>query len=97
MVANEDAKLFLEVDGKEVEAYVLFTCHLEETGKNYVVFVAENPQTNVKEVSAAVYEETDELNGNLSPVETDEEWEILDDYFDEFANENDLDLDELLK
>ena len=94
---NEDAKLILEMDGGDVEAEVLFTCNLEETGKNYVVFVAPNPQTGKKEISACVYNEADDFNGSLSPVETDEEWNVLDEYFRAFVEENDLDVEELLK
>ena len=94
---NDEATLYLDYDGKEVEATVLFTCNLEETGKDYVVFIAPNPETGAKEVSAARYEETDDENGSMSPVETDEEWDILEEYLDDFIEEKGLDLDELLK
>ena len=94
---NEDAKLVLEMDGKDVEAEVLFTCQLEETGKNYVVFIAPNPETGKNEVSACVYEEADDFNGSLSPVESDEEWSILDEYYNAYIEENDLDIEEMLK
>ena len=94
---NDDAKLFLDNNGEEVEARVLFTCTLEETGKDYVVFIAPNPDTGIKEVAAASYIEADGLSGELNAVETDEEYEILDDYLNAYLEENDIDLDELLK
>ena len=94
---NDDAKLIFDTDNGEVEAQVLFTCTLEETGKDYVVFIAPNPETGVKEVSAACYVEADGLSGELSEVETDEEYEILEDYLNAYCDENDVDLDELLK
>ena len=94
---NEDAKLILEYEGKDVEAEVLFTCKLEETGFKYVVFIADNPQSGKKEISAARYEEDDEYNGSMSPVETDEEWGLLDEYLNAFVEENDVDIEAMLK
>ena len=93
---NDDIKLILEDNGKEIEAQVIFTCFLEETGKHYCVFVATG-KNGKKELSAAVYEESDDLSGQMSPVETDEEWEILEEYLNAYAEENDLDIDALLK
>ena len=89
--------MILDTEDGEIEAQVLFTCHLEETGLDYVIYIAPNPETGKKEVTASKYSEADELNGNIEPVETDEEWEILDEYLNAFVEENDLDLDELLK
>ena len=94
---NDEAKLYLDNNGEEVEAQVLFTCTLEETGKDYVVFIAPNPDTGIKEVAAASYIEADGLSGELTAVETDEEYEILDEYLESYCEENDIDLDELLK
>jgi|GEM_PF-2874238 len=94
---NDQAKLILEADGGDVEAEVLFTCSLEETGNSYVVFIAVNPETGKKEVNASCYSEKDGLSGELFPIETDEELEILDDYLNDYLEENGLDLDELLK
>lgn len=66
----------------EMECKVLFTTHLDDFKKDYVIFVLPN-----EEISAAVYNKSDDSSeGALSDVETDEEWaqlgEMLDSYFD---------------
>ena len=94
---NDENKLILDDNGKDVEAQVLFTCTLEETGCDYVVFIAPNPETGKKEVSASRYTDADGFSGELLPIETDEEYDILDEYLDAYCEENDIDLDELLK
>ena len=94
---NEDAKLILDDDGVISEGQVLFTCTLEETGMDYVIFIAPNPETGKKEVCASRYTEADGFSGQLLPVETDEEYDNLDEYVDGYCEENGIDLDELLK
>ena len=94
---KDNEKLFFESEGKQIEANILFTCFLEETNRRYCVFIAPDPETGEKQVSAASDEETDDLNGKMIPVETEEEWDILQDYLDEYLEENDVDVDELLK
>lgn len=75
-------KITITKDNVEMECHVLFTTHLEEFNKDYVVFVMPD-----EEISAAVYEKADDkAEGVLSDIETDEEWkqlgEMLDSYFD---------------
>lgn len=75
-------KITITKDNVEMECRVLFTTHLEEFNKDYVVFVMPD-----EEISAAVYEKDDDkADGVLSDIETDEEWkqlgEMLDSYFE---------------
>lgn len=68
--------------GEEIICDILFTYFSEEFNKNYVVFQARN--TN--EASAASYIETGDGAGELQRIETDEEWEMLEDLLEDYAN-----------
>ena len=77
-------------DGKDVECEILFTYHSEEFNKNYVLFFEKgSDEGDSVEIMAASYDETDETMGTLSPIETDEEWAMLDDVLEEFQEDID--------
>lgn len=74
-------------DNETIECKVLFTTHLDDFKRDYVVFVMPD-----EEISAARYEKADDSSeGILSDIETDEEWkelgEMLDSYFDALEGE----------
>lgn len=74
---------------EETLAEVLFTHVNEETLKQYVVFRV----VDSDEISAAIYVETNKEGGYFEDIETDEEWdyleELLDHYFDSLELEED--------
>lgn len=71
----------IQEDGKEIVCDILFTYFAEEFDKNYVVFQVRE----TGEVSAATYEETDGKEGKLGRVETEEEWELLEELLNDYA------------
>lgn len=79
-------------DGIEVECEVLFTFESEETGKNYIVYTDNtlDEDDNTK-VFASIYN-PDEEETVLQPIETDEEWAIIEKILDALQND---DLDSL--
>lgn len=88
---NENQITLVNENGEEQLADILFTFHAEETGKNYVVFAyagSEEDEDEQIEVHAASYENTDDLNGQLYPVETDEEWELIEAALENYADES---------
>ncbi|MBQ9900591.1 MAG: DUF1292 domain-containing protein [Acholeplasmatales bacterium] len=70
-------------DGTEIVADIFFTYHSDEFNKDYVVFQVRD--TN--EISAASYVSNDDKNGQLDKIETDEEWEMLEELLNEYADE----------
>lgn len=80
------------IDGEGVErlCQILFTLESEEFGKKYVVFYPiEQDSTEDDEqiqLSAASYTEGEDGNGELHPIETDEEWAFIEDAVEEFEN-----------
>lgn len=80
----ENVLVFEDNDGKEVECQILFTTNLEGyEGNNYVVFLI----GDTDDISAARYIEEEGGIGQLLDVETDEEWDLLDDAIESFYNE----------
>ncbi len=72
-------------DGREVKCEILFTHHSDDFNKDYVVFVEEG--TN--EAHASVFVEEGDGQGHLEQVQTDEEWEMLEDLLQQFSEEQD--------
>ncbi|MBQ9744062.1 MAG: DUF1292 domain-containing protein [Clostridia bacterium] len=78
----DDRKMsFIDDEGKETICEILFTYHSDEFNKNYVVFM----DTETEEVSAGIYNSDDEGEGDLFPVETEEEWAMLEELLEEYA------------
>lgn len=71
-------------EGEEILCDILFTHYEEKFKKHYVVFCAKD--TN--EASAAVYIENASGEGELAPVESEEEWAMLEELLDQYASEH---------
>ena len=67
--------------GNEKEMEILFTFEDEEKGRNYVVFA--DPEDEGEEVFASAYDD----EGNLMPVETDEEWQMIEEVIGAFQED----------
>ena len=65
-------------DGVEVTCDILFTFDLEETKKSYIVYTdnSKDAEGNVQ-VFASIYDPKQE-NPKLEPIESDQEWKIIE-------------------
>lgn len=89
----------IDEEGNEVLCQILFTFASEEFNKNYVLFyplTGEEDDENVT-VMAASYTEGENGVGELSEIETDEEWDLIEDalgqFEEQFSDECDEDCD----
>ena len=64
--------------GNEVEYEILFTFENEENGHQYVVYF--DPEKDEPEAQAAIFDD----EGGLFPIETPEEWELVEEVFQSF-------------
>lgn len=64
--------------GQEIVCDVLFTFDSEETNKSYIVYTdnSTDEQGNIQ-VFASIYDPKQE-NPKLDPIETDQEWKIIE-------------------
>ena len=89
----------IDEEGNEVLCQILFTFESEEFNKNYVLFyplVSDEDDENVT-VMAACYTEGENGIGELTEIETDEEWDLIEDvlgqYEEQFSDECECDGD----
>ena len=77
----------LRDDGTSVTCDVLFTFDSEETGKSYVVYTDNTRDAGGNiQVFASVYDPTGE-NLRLMPVETEQEWVIIETILNNLQNQ----------
>ena len=84
---KENKFVLLDEKGQEKEYDVLFTFESEETNKNYIVYTDNSlDETGNVQVFASVYNPEDE-NTKLEPIETDEEWKVIETILDTLQEE----------
>ncbi len=93
---KEEQMKFKVIDdqGKEIECEVLFTFESDETGKNYIVYTdnTTDEEGNTK-VYASIYTPNQE-NLNLTAIETEKEWKIIETILDELQEEVKTDMED---
>ena len=88
---NEDEMTFTVIndDGNEIQCEVLFTFESDETHKNYIVYTDNTLDENGNtKVFASIYEpDVDETK--LFPIETAQEWAVIENILEKLQNEID--------
>lgn len=94
MEKNLNQLTFIDADGNEVLCDILFTFNSEEFGKNYVLFYpvgSEDEEGNIELMAASYVEDAEGNCGELSDVETEQEWQLIEEMLEEFSEDNDYD------
>lgn len=92
--AERERIIIPDENGDEHLFEVLFTFDVDATGKSYMVLVdaseADNDEEEM-EVHAFRYEDKDDEENDLAlyPIETDEEWDIVEEMLNTFAEGED--------
>ncbi|KIY21560.1 MULTISPECIES: DUF1292 domain-containing protein [Mesobacillus] len=83
----------VDENGNEQLCEVLFTFDSEEFGKSYVLYYpigAEDNDEEEIEIHASAFMPTeDNDDGELMPIETDEEWDMIEEMLETFLAEQD--------
>jgi len=74
----------VDEEGNEFDYEIVLTFKSDETSKAYVVY---KEPGDTDEVFAASYDETDTDGGDLKPIETDEEWDMIEEVLNTFLEE----------
>ena len=81
----------VDENGNEQLYEVLFTFDSEEFKKSYVLYYpvgAEEDEDEEIEIHASAYVQTEEgEEGSLQPIETDEEWDMIEEMLNTFLDE----------
>ncbi|HEY8396014.1 MAG TPA: DUF1292 domain-containing protein [Bacilli bacterium] len=84
---KENRLTFIDEDGNEVLCEILFTFESKEFNKNYVLFYPVGSDEDEIEVMAASYVPAEDGEGELMPIETAEEWQMIEEVLDQFSEE----------
>ncbi|MFS0635782.1 DUF1292 domain-containing protein [Mesobacillus foraminis] len=83
----------VDENGNEQLCEVLFTFDSEEFGKSYVLYYplgAEEDDEEEIEIHASSFTPTEDgQDGELMPIETDEEWDMIEEMLETFLAEQD--------
>lgn len=81
----------VDENGDEQLCEVLFTFDSEEFGKSYVLYYPigsdEGDDEEIEIHASAFTPSEDNVDGELSPIETDEEWEMIEEMLNTFLDE----------
>ena len=87
---KEKQLTFIDEEGNEILCEILFTFESEEFNKSYVLFYpVSNEDEDDIEVMAASYVPNENGEGDLQPIETDEEWDLIEDVLAQFEESED--------
>ena len=84
----------VDEEGNEQLCEVLFTFDSEEFGKSYVLYYpigADEDEEEVEIHASAFVPSEDNTDGALMPIETDEEWDLIEEMLNTFLAEEDED------
>ncbi|MBN6887796.1 uncharacterized protein YrzB (UPF0473 family) [Cytobacillus horneckiae] len=83
----------VDEEGNEQLCEVLFTFDSEQFGKSYVLYYPigadENDEEEIEIHASAFVPSDDDKDGELKPIETDEEWDLIEEMLNTFLEEND--------
>ncbi len=87
---DHDHITLIDEDGNEELFEILLTFESDEFEKSYVLVYPTSSEEEELEIFAFSYiEEEGGLDGNLSQVETDEEWEMIEEVLGAFIEDED--------
>jgi uncharacterized protein YrzB (UPF0473 family) len=90
---NHDEKhiTVVDEDGNEQLCEVLFTFDSDEFGKSYVLYypvgAEEDDEDDIEIHASAFIPKEDGEDGELMPIETDEEWDMIEEVLNTFLDE----------
>lgn len=90
----EDILFVTDENGEELECVIVLTFDSDEFEKSYVVYRLKDDESG--EYFAASFDPEDGDEGQLLPIETDEEWDLVEEVLENFLeDEEELEEEEL--
>ncbi|MFK5883137.1 MAG: DUF1292 domain-containing protein [Candidatus Izemoplasma sp.] len=83
---EENTFTVVNEEGIEETFEVVLTFKSDENGKSYVIYKL--PSDDSEEVFAAIYDEAAKDGGKLEQIQTDEEWEMIEEVLGSFQDED---------
>ena len=90
-VKQENVFTIVNDEGKEIKCEILFTYEDEKSKKNYIAYTDNTlDEAGNTKVYASIYNPLEE-NPVLLPIETDEEWKLIEGILTSLSNEDNAD------
>lgn len=89
---EEETLVVIDELGNELEAVIIMTFESEEFGKSYVVYRLKDDES--EEFFAASFNPEDGDEGQLYQIETDEEWDFVEEVLENFMEDQEHDEEE---
>ena len=90
---KDDTIILTDELGNELTARIILSFESEEFNKSYVVYQMMDTEDD-EEFHAASFNPEDGDEGELGQIETDEEWDLIEEVLESFLEENDEDFEE---
>lgn len=84
---QEDLLIVTDENGEELECVIVMTFESDEFEKSYVVYRLKDEEDG--EYFAASFDPNDEEEGQLLPIDTDEEWDLVEEVLESFLEDED--------
>lgn len=87
---NENKLIYIDDEGNEVLCEILFTFDSDKFNRSYVLFYpvgSEDEDDNVEVLAACYTPMEDGSVGELSEIETEEEWKLVEETLHSFSEE----------
>lgn len=81
----DEILIVTDENGEELECVIVMTFESEEFGKSYVVYRLKDDETG--EYFAASFNPDDGDEGQLLPIDTDEEWDLVEEVLENFLED----------
>jgi uncharacterized protein YrzB (UPF0473 family) len=82
---KEEILVVTDENGEELECVIIMTFESDEFEKSYVVYRMKEDESG--EYFAASFNPDDKDEGNLNPIETDEEWDLVEEVLESFLED----------
>ncbi|HKL47487.1 MAG TPA: DUF1292 domain-containing protein [Candidatus Izemoplasmatales bacterium] len=86
---REDTLVLTDELGNELTATIILTFESEEFKKSYVVYKLDDDEED--EFHAASFDPEDGDEGTLGQIETDEEWDLIEEVLESFLEDEETD------
>ncbi|MFA6739444.1 MAG: DUF1292 domain-containing protein [Bacilli bacterium] len=88
----DDSKLVVvDEEGREIEMEIMFTFRDDRRNKSYVVYFDPNNEEEETTLFASIYDD----EGHLIPIDSEEEWVMVEEVIESFMNEDQEEVDEM--
>jgi uncharacterized protein YrzB (UPF0473 family) len=82
---DKETMIVVDEQGNEIECEIVLTFKNDQFNKSYVIYAVPGDEEDL--VTASSYDEDATDGGELQPIESDEEWDMIEEVLSAFQDE----------